>query len=112
MPYGDGTGPAGMGPLSGRRMGFCAGYAAPGYANPIGGRGRWAMGYGRGRGYGRFAGAGMWAANVGPFPSGRQFFAGGAADEKQMLTAEANMLKENLAAIQARLEALEGKEDA
>ncbi|NLJ81027.1 MAG: DUF5320 domain-containing protein [Firmicutes bacterium] len=111
MPYGDGTGPAGMGPLSGRRLGFCAGYGSPGYANPIGGRGRRGPGYGRGWGYGRFAGAGMWAGDAGPFPGGRQFSAG-VVDEKQMLTAEAKMLQENLAAIQARLKALEGKEDA
>jgi len=26
MPRRDGTGPNGMGPLTGRRMGFCAGY--------------------------------------------------------------------------------------
>ncbi len=33
MPRGDGTGPMGMNPMSGRRMGYCAGFAAPGYAN-------------------------------------------------------------------------------
>ena len=39
MPGGDGTGPGGMGPMTGRAAGYCAGYAAPGYANPVGGRG-------------------------------------------------------------------------
>ena len=39
MPRGDGTGPGGMGPMTGRAAGYCAGYAAPGYANPVGGRG-------------------------------------------------------------------------
>ncbi|MBN2270315.1 MAG: DUF5320 domain-containing protein [Sedimentisphaerales bacterium] len=38
MPYGDGTGPAGLGPMTGRAAGFCAGYPAPGYANPVLGR--------------------------------------------------------------------------
>ncbi|MEM3265304.1 MAG: DUF5320 domain-containing protein [Thermoplasmata archaeon] len=33
MPYGDGTGPWGYGPRSGRRAGFCAGYPVPGYLN-------------------------------------------------------------------------------
>jgi len=42
MPRGDGTGPAGMGPMTGRAAGYCAGYAAPGYMNPIPGRGAWA----------------------------------------------------------------------
>ena len=33
MPFGDGTGPAGLGPLTGRAAGFCAGYSVPGYMN-------------------------------------------------------------------------------
>ena len=49
MPRGDGTGPAGMGPMTGRAAGYCAGYPVPGYMNPVGGRGYW----GRGRGWGR-----------------------------------------------------------
>lgn len=49
MPGGDGTGPAGMGPMTGRAGGYCAGYAAPGHMNPVGGRGFW--GWGRGRGF-------------------------------------------------------------
>ncbi len=44
MPYGDGTGPLGMGPMTGRAAGYCAGYTAPGFANP-----NWGGGY-RGRG--------------------------------------------------------------
>lgn len=50
MPAGDGTGPMGMGPMTGRAAGYCAGYNMPGYANPIGGRG---FGMGGGRGFGR-----------------------------------------------------------
>jgi len=38
MPFGDGTGPAGAGPMTGRAAGFCAGYPAPGYMNPVAGR--------------------------------------------------------------------------
>lgn len=52
MPRGDATGPAGLGPMTGRAAGYCAGYNMPGYANPIGGRG-FGMGYGRGFGFGR-----------------------------------------------------------
>lgn len=52
MPRGDGTGPMGQGPMTGRSAGFCAGYAEPGYMNPGGGRGM-AWRRGRGGGYGR-----------------------------------------------------------
>ncbi|MBU4331608.1 DUF5320 domain-containing protein [Patescibacteria group bacterium] len=48
MPRGDGTGPRGMGPMTGRGLGFCAGYLATGFEfmNP-------GMGAGLGRGGGR-----------------------------------------------------------
>lgn len=39
MPRGDRTGPAGLGPMTGRAAGFCAGYPTPGYMNPVGARG-------------------------------------------------------------------------
>ena len=59
MPGGDGTGPLGRGPMTGRGFGFCAGYSNPGYANSKIGRGFdrcWGRvfrrGYwGRGRGF-------------------------------------------------------------
>ena len=47
MPRGDRTGPAGMGPMTGRAAGYCAGYNAPGAADQGTG-----MGYGRGGGRG------------------------------------------------------------
>ena len=50
MPFGDGTGPAGTGPMTGRAVGYCAGYDVPGYMNPIAGRGFWGRGRGGGRG--------------------------------------------------------------
>ena len=49
MPGGDRTGPAGLGPMTGRAAGSCAGYTAPGYMNPVGGRGFWGRGRGRRR---------------------------------------------------------------
>lgn len=58
MPRGDGTGPAGMGPMTGRAAGFCAGYPAPGFMNRIGGRGYW--GRGRGKGFGGRGGGRAW----------------------------------------------------
>lgn len=61
MPRGDGTGPVGSGPMTGRAAGFCAGYPVPGYMNPAGARGyvpagapagQPAYGYGGGSRYG------------------------------------------------------------
>ena len=50
MPGGDGTGPRGFGPMTGRAAGYCAGYSVPGYANPgVVGRGG-GLGWGRGGG--------------------------------------------------------------
>jgi len=51
MPGGDGTGPGGFGPMTGRAAGYCAGYPVPGFMNPIPGRGY--GGWGRGGGWGR-----------------------------------------------------------
>ena len=51
MPTGDGTGPQGEGPMTGRRLGYCAGYSTPGFMNQ--GFGRGGFGRGRGRGFGR-----------------------------------------------------------
>lgn len=54
MPRGDGTGPMGQGPMTGRGAGYCAGYNAPGYINPAWGGGFFGprMSRGRGRGFG------------------------------------------------------------
>ncbi len=52
MPGGNGTGPMGMGPMTGRAAGFCAGFERPGFANRMSGRG-FGMGFARGGGFGR-----------------------------------------------------------
>ena len=49
MPRGDGTGPMGMGPMTGRGAGYCAGYPISGFMNPVG----CGLGFGRGRGFRR-----------------------------------------------------------
>jgi len=57
MPWGDGTGPLGLGPMTGRGLGYCAGYATPGFMNPGFGRGfarGFARGFGRGFRFRRF----------------------------------------------------------
>ena len=48
MPGGDRTGPAGLGPMTGRSAGYCAGNQVPGSASAPGGRGRGAGGRGGG----------------------------------------------------------------
>ncbi len=56
MPWGDRRGPEGMGPRTGRGLGYCSGYSSPGYTRRFGmGMGR---GFGRGRGGGRGFGRG------------------------------------------------------
>lgn len=59
MPGGDRTGPAGMGPMTGRAAGYCAGYPVPGFANPVPGRGL-GWGWGRGPGWGWSRGGRGW----------------------------------------------------
>jgi len=59
MPSGDRTGPDGLGPQTGRALGYCSGYDSPGFTRgmPLGrgyGRG-WGRGFGRGRGFRRRA---------------------------------------------------------
>jgi hypothetical protein len=53
MPRGDGTGPMGAGPQTGRSAGYCAGKQTPGFASAPGGRGSGGgrrLGAGGGRG--------------------------------------------------------------
>ena len=49
MPAGDGRGPVGSGPMTGRGAGYCAGYSVPGYSNTVCGGGY--SGFRRSRGY-------------------------------------------------------------
>ncbi len=47
MPWGDGTGPWGLGPMTGRAAGYCAGFPVPGFMNPFP-RFGWGRRFGRG----------------------------------------------------------------
>ena len=130
MPRGDGTGPAGMGPMTGRAAGYCAGYSVPGYMNPVGGRGYggWGRGFrgggfGRGRGFG-WAGAGYgtpaWGGGVSPYAYGGAagpYAYGGApvaptvAPEQELagLKQEAEYFENALGEIKKRIEQLEAE---
>lgn len=114
MPRGNRTGPAGWGPMTGRGMGYCAGYEAPGYAYQ-------ALGYGRRRGgrggagrgwrhgyhatglprWARYDDAPDWYGPYGPPMSEEQ--------ETDLLTNQADALKRELEAISKRLDELESE---
>jgi len=100
MPLGDRTGPLGLGPRTGRGLGYCAGYGVPGYLSPIG-RG---FGFGRGFGYGRGYGCGFRYAQAFGYPYRYGYTQ---VDEKAVLSAQAKALEEELNAIKARLAELE-----
>lgn len=125
MPRGDRTGPLGMGPMTGRAAGYCAGYGMPGYANPMPGRGfglgrarGWGGGWGRGYrwrhwfyatglpGWLRFGYGPAWA----PPPAAYGPYAPSPDEELDALKGQAQWLKDELEAISKRIEELEGKE--
>jgi len=125
MPRGDRTGPAGLGPMTGRAAGFCAGYSVPGYMNP-------ARGWGRGRGFGFFGRGGGggrgwrhwyyatglpgWArGGFGPGPyAGPAYGAYGpemsAKEEIDVLHEEAGFLRKEIEEIEKRIASLEKEE--
>jgi len=130
MPGGDGTGPGGMGPMTGRAAGFCAGYSVPGYMNPVGGRGYW--GWGRGfRGGGRGwrnwyyatglpgwarAGYGMpaFGGAVNPYAYGGAPFTPAVAPQQELdsLKGQAEYLEDALDGIKKRIEELESQKSS
>lgn len=113
MPGGDRTGPMGMGPMSGRAAGYCAGYGVPGYMNPAFGRG-FGMGFGRGRGFGG-GGRGWRHCFYATGVPGRMRAGGYAVPfqkpspelEKQVLKNEADLLQSQLDSIKQRLTEIE-----
>jgi len=109
MPGGNGTGPEGLGPMTGRGAGFCAGYSLPGYANSVGGRGM-GMGRGRGRGLGRGFGWGR-AGYVLPAHGGGVSFAPTVAHQQELdsLKGQAEYLVDVLDGIKKRIKELESQ---
>ena len=119
MPRGDGTGPAGMGSMTGRAAGFCAGYQVPGYMNPVGargfggrGRGFWGRGGSRGwRNWFYATGLPGWARTGQSFWAGAPF--GSAVQtinpEQELagLEQQAEYLRNSLEGISKRIEELE-----
>jgi len=126
MPMGDGTGPAGMGPMTGRAAGYCAGYPVPGYMNTYGGgyfgigrRGghrNWFYATGLPGWYRYKMGLPAWGGVVGYPYYGSPYMPYFAPEEEEnILKNQADMLKKQLDDIQSRMEELkkesEEKED-
>jgi hypothetical protein len=118
----------GMGPMTGRAAGFCAGYRVPGYMNPVPGRG-FGMGFGRGRG---FSGGGRGWRNMfyatglpgwmragmgvpafgGGLPAMPVASAMGKEQQVEALKGEAESLEGQLDAVRKRIEAISAQEAA
>ena len=116
MPRGDGTGPGGMGPMTGRAAGYCAGYPVPGFMNPSGGRFGGGFGWGRGRGLGLGRGA-RWGTYGGSIPFGAPAAYGAVPygpsytpeQETEFLQNQAKALGDQLNEIQKRISELEAE---
>jgi len=89
MPMGDGTGPNGMGSMTGRRRGYCSGFNELGFMNPSFGRG-----FGGGRGFG-------FRAGFNPQMVQPQVIT--EAEEKRILQEDLEILKQEMTEIQKRL---------
>ena len=97
MPRGDGTGPMGQGPLTGRKMGQCGGGQGMGMGQGRGlGRG---MGRGAGQGMGRGVGPGLGQGTRGAF-AGQD---NSSLSEEELLQ-EKKMLQQRLEMINKDLE--------
>lgn len=107
MPRGDGTGPMGLGPMTGRRAGLCAGVAAPGYSNTVGS----AAGFGCGCGFRKMFNA---AGRPGWARSGYRAYTGAydaVTGEKEFLGKQAEYLENQLKQIKKRLSDFEENAD-
>lgn len=120
MPRGDGTGPMGFGPMTGRAAGYCAGYPMPGFANPAVGFGWGGRGGRGGRGGGRGFGRRFWGAGypgmaypgygMPAVPGFNPFSQNGVADpemEAGALTNQIDMMEQSLKEAKERLQELQ-----
>ena len=116
MPGGDRTGPTGMGPMTGRAAGYCAGLPTPGFINAPGGRGF--GGGGRGR-RNRFyatgltgrqrAAAGMPAFGAAPLGDPA---AVSKEQELNLLKQQAQIIEQQMKQLQERIQQLQTEEPA
>jgi len=106
MPRGDRTGPDGMGQMTGRGLGYCAGYDSPGFTRGIP---RGGAGYGRGfgRGYGRGFRGGLGYNQRGFYPDQYPIYPQQGnysnVSEKTLVENEIKIIGEQLKALETRL---------
>jgi hypothetical protein len=118
MPLGDGTGPQGLGPRTGRGAGYCSGFGMYGPMNAATGGARIGFGRGVGLGYfGRGRGCRNWYRATGLPRWAREGYGYSyaptfaAEDETKFLREEAEFLSKQLEEIQKRISTLEKTED-
>lgn len=100
MPYGDGTGPNGAGPMTGRGMGPCGGNSGRGFQGRGRGMGPCGGGFGRGRGQGRGRGFRGMAAQIAAAGGSEQ------AQPDAPIEARLDILQRQLEAVSGQIEAL------
>ncbi len=113
MPGGDRTGPEGRGSMTGRALGYCAGYNNPGYTKGFP-RGRgfgFGRGFGRGWGRGLGRGRGFWWRSMYPSYDPAPYYPGiypepSEEDEKTYLKNMVKDLENEVKAVQDRLQEL------
>ena len=128
MPRGDRTGPAGLGPMTGRAAGYCAGYSVSGYMNPVRGRGFFGRGrgvgfgqgggFGRGRGYRNMywaTGLPGWSRFGGFWPADACVYPYGAAEpspkqEAEALKNQVKYMQDSMDALNERIRELENSQ--
>jgi len=111
MPAGDRTGSMGQGPRTGRGLGYCSGFARPGYVYEPGGGISRGSGFGRGMGFGRgsvrCSGFGRgWGLQAAPWTSPMN-----KEDEIRLLKSEADALKRSQNEIEKRIVELNKEKD-
>ena len=105
MPRGDRTGPDGMGQMTGRGMGYCAGYDSPGFTKGIP-RG----GAGHGRGFRGGLGYNQRGFYPGQYPTYPQPGNYSNVSEKTLIENEIKVIEEQLQALGTRLAELSKEE--
>ncbi len=113
MPAGNGTGPMGFGPMTGRAAGYCAGFGRPGFMTPGPGRG---MGFGFRGGRGRRR-RGVWGPPwAGPAQGGWAWGAPAAEvvgptrqQEREMLQGQIEYMENALSELKQRMSELEAE---
>ncbi len=110
MPFGNGQGPAGQGPRTGRGLGYCSGYSSPGYTKSgFSGYSGWGRSLGWfGRGGGRGWRNWYYATGLpGWQRAGRGYYPQTSQQERDVLEQEKNMISEEVKALEQQMKDVE-----